>query len=95
MKMLKDFSINDLAIHASTDRINIKYDAAKRYVSHLNKAGYLVIKRPHKTSGTPAMYRFIPSKDTGSLPPIIEKVKQVYDPNLDKVTFNPRGVRHE
>ena len=81
-----DFSCRDLAISASTDEHHVQEHEAKDYLYHLHRAGYLIIT----VEGGPARltrYRLLPSKYTGPRPPQIQRVKQVYDPNIGKVVW--------
>ncbi|MBF0165656.1 MAG: hypothetical protein HQM01_14330 [Magnetococcales bacterium] len=80
IKMLKSFSPLEVAIHASTDDVQVSEGAAKSYLARLAWAGY--IKRERGDTGR---YRFLPSWDTGPLAPQIMRTKFVFDPNLKEV----------
>lgn len=80
MRIMKRFSIKDLILNASTDDTKIKPTSADDYCKHLCKAGYLV-KQKDKT------YRFIESRYTGPKPPMIQRIKQVFDPNIGEVVY--------
>ncbi len=86
MKMLGIFSKHDLAVHASTTSIQVKVTTAEDYIKFLNRAGYLVQIKKSKGK-CPAEYRFLTSKNTGYKAPMIQRVKNVYDPNLKKVVW--------
>jgi predicted ArsR family transcriptional regulator len=86
MKMLREFNRKELALAASTEQCRVSEASANEYLSMLNQAGYLIISRPSKP-GTCARYRFLPSKYTGPRPPQIQRVKQLFDPNLNKVVW--------
>jgi len=93
MRILTEFSPKDLAIHAATDNMPISEVDAKNYVYHLHKAGYLAMIATGKpgsvhTAGSQARYRFLSSKYTGPKPPMVQRVKQVYDPNTGKVVWS-------
>ncbi|CCO22204.1 hypothetical protein [Maridesulfovibrio hydrothermalis] len=81
MRMNKRFTVDELVIWASLPEVTIKRNEALDYTKHLARAGYL------KISGK--TYSFI--KDTGPLPPKIQKIKQVFDPNLNKVVWRPEA----
>lgn len=99
MKMLRNFTAKDLAISASTKDVQIKESTAEDYIKFLHRAGYLKVSRPHKkgwaTTGHKASYIFIPGKNTGPAAPMIQRVKQVYDPNLEQVVWPIKGGDHE
>ena len=82
MKMAgaRGFTIHDLAISASTEERPITFNTATCYVSALHRAGYLVAWP--KKKGEPTTYRLLPSKISGPLAPMIQRIKAVWDPNL-------------
>ena len=87
-----DFSPKDLAIIASTDTCTVYEIDAKNYLHFLKHAGYVVEVSParpgHRTgAGIQARYRLLPSRYTGPKPPQVQRVRQVYDPNLGKVVW--------
>jgi len=92
MKIMRDFSTRDLVSQASTDSVKIKPSDAKDYVKYLHKAGYLIVTVPAKPgnkpgTGTQARYRMLASRYTGPRPPMIQRTKQVFDPNTGKVVW--------
>lgn len=92
MRVLRDFTWRDLAVQASTEEQAIDPEDARSYIKYLHAAGYLVCMRPAKPgnkpgAGTLAQYRLLPSKYTGPQPPMIQRVKQVFDPNLGRVVW--------
>lgn len=96
MKILGEFSASDVAVNASTENHPVKCAEAKTYLHFLCKAGYLSLSVPgkpggRKTPGKPARYRFIKSRNTGPRPPMVQRIKQVYDPNLKKVMWQSGG----
>jgi hypothetical protein len=93
MKVLGEFSSLDLAVHASTETVAVTEAGAKSYIHYLHKGGYLAMvangKPGHrKGGGVLARYRFLLSRYTGPRPPMVQRVKQVYDPNLKKVVWS-------
>ena len=87
-KILGEFSIKDLLMSAEMPEVRIKESEAEDYVYNLVLAGYVVmVKGGNSRSGGKARYRFIPSKYTGPLPPQVQRVKQIFDPNLGKVVW--------
>jgi Mn-dependent DtxR family transcriptional regulator len=87
MKILKVFSAMELAVNSRTETCFVKESTAASYCKHLHKAGYL--KKEGKR------YRFIKSKNTGKNPPMIQRTKQVWDPNLEKVMWSSKGEDHD
>jgi len=93
MKILGEFSATDLAFNASTEEVKVSEEDARNYLMYLHKASYLAMVakgKPgnRKGGGILARYRLIPSMYTGPRPPMVQRVKQVYDPNLKKVVWS-------
>lgn len=82
MRMLKEFTSRDLALHASTDTVVVNEATAKSYCSMLLTCGYLRCTQK-ATSSRQASYRLI--RNSGPLAPQIQRIKQVFDPNLKEV----------
>jgi len=96
MRVLRDFNFRDLAVQASIEEVMVDEENARNYIVHLHRAGYLHITQPsrpgHKPgTGTPARYRLIPSKYSGPHAPQIQRVKQVFDPNVGRVVWWSKG----
>ncbi len=93
MRILRDFSAKELASHASTDDVIINHADAKNYINYLHKAGYLIVVMP-ATSGNKSdsqtRYRMPASRYTGPRPPMIQRTKQVFDPNTGEVVWPKR-----
>jgi hypothetical protein len=92
MQMSGEFDYSSLAALASTPEVPVKPQTAQTYIGHLHKAGYLIQLRGPKVMGRgrptlPARYRINPAKVSGPRPPMIQRSKAVYDPNLDKVVW--------
>ena len=87
MRMLKQFSPRDLAVHSNTDTVSVTDLTARSYCSMLLKAGYLRVLQKAVPGKNQATYKFV--RDTGPKAPQIQRVKQVYDPNLNEVTYTP------
>lgn len=86
MKIRKEFTAKDLAIHASTKQVRVAVASALTYCHYLARAGYLAVVHAG-TKGAPAVYRFLASRNTGPRPPIVQKIKQVFDPNTNEVVW--------
>lgn len=95
MRIIKEFSAMELAVNASTELVKVAEGEAKFYCKHLHYAGYLTISRPHRNSvGGGERYRFLGFMYTGPKPPMVQRIKQVYDANTRKVVWS-EGVDHE
>lgn len=84
MRTLQTFSARELAVNSSTATCVVKETTAVDYCKHLNRAGYLR-KDKHET------YFFIPQMFTGPKPPMIQRVKRVWDQNKKKVMWREDG----
>jgi hypothetical protein len=82
MRMLAQFSPRDVAAHATTDIVNVSETTAKAYCTALMKAGYLKVVAKAAPPRKQAVYRLI--KNSGPKPPMIQRTKQVFDPNTGK-----------
>jgi len=96
MRIIGEFNARELAIQSSTEDVAVKASDAKDYVRHLHLAGYLKLTAESKPgnkpgTGTLARYRFIAACYTGPRPPMVQSVKQVFDPNLGKVMRPTNG----
>ncbi len=87
-----DTNARELAAHASTRSVTVAESAAKDYLLALNAAGYLQRTSEGKGTGAggiQARYRLKPTRNTGPRPPMVCRTKVVYDPNEDKVVWQP------
>lgn len=90
MRMIRDFTFHELAALASSSEVTVATETAKAYVKHLSAAGYLIpVTKGHGkgAGGIPTRYRFNPARNSGPRPPMIQRTKTVYDPNLGKVVW--------
>ena len=85
MRKLKEFSPLDVQVHASTEKVQVKINTVKAYCTTLERAGYLRAVVKSKSRHQHSRYRLI--RDTGPNPPQIQRTKQLYDPNLNTVTY--------
>lgn len=81
MRILSVFTAKDLAIAASTETCQIKESTAATYLFYLRAAGYLQLYQGK-------VYRFVATRYTGPKPPMIQRVKRVFDPNLKRVMWS-------
>ncbi len=80
MRMLRDFSYLDLVAAASTEETPLAMWTVKTYVIALCHAGYL--RRVDK-----GRYAFIAARFTGPRAPMIQRLKTVFDPNLQRIVW--------
>lgn len=85
----KQFNHQELASFASTETQAISQETAKTYIYYLTAAGYLncVAEAVRGKKHALAKYVFKANMDTGPRAPMIQRTKQVYDPNKNKVMF--------
>lgn len=81
MRILKMFTVSQLAFNSSTDDHKVMESEAKSYCFALCRAGYL-------SKISPNHYALIFTKWSGPKSPQIQKTKQVYDANLKKVVWS-------
>lgn len=83
MRMLAKFTPVDLAIHSTTETVKVTENTAQSYCTMLLATGYLrVVQKASPIAGKKAIYRLI--RNDGPKPPMIQRVKQVFDPNTGK-----------
>lgn len=98
MRMLREFTVLDLAVNSSTEENPVAEETAAEYCHYLALAGYLAIVRQGGgvgKGGVPSLYRFVPTRYSGPLPPMIQRVKAVYDPNLKNVVWSEEVGRDQ
>lgn len=88
MRKLREFTSRDIALHASTDVVQVSDETARSYCSMLMTCGYLRCVRK-ATARQRATYRLV--RDSGPLAPQVQRVKQVFDPNSK--TVHRKGER--
>jgi hypothetical protein len=79
MKVRKTFDANTVATDATQGSVTCSLNTAKTYLTHLDRAGYLVVAKAARNAGGLTVYRLV--RDTGPLPPAITRAKVVYDRN--------------
>lgn len=90
MRILKTFTCAELAVNASTTKHQVKESTAVDYCGDLLKAGYLRVVSGH--GPVAVTYRLI--RNTGPKPPIVQRIKQIYDQNQQKVVWTEEAA-HE
>lgn len=86
MRILREFTVRELAVAASIEERAVAESEAQDYIRFLHKAGYLA-RIDGGGPGRPARYRFLTSRYTGPKSPMVQRVKQVFDPNLGRVVW--------
>jgi predicted ArsR family transcriptional regulator len=88
-RVLKEFTILELAASASTEECQISEGTAGNYVAYLHRAGYLLAAE-RRSCGRAVRYRFVQSRYTGPLPPVVQRIRQVWDANTGQVIWSSR-----
>ena len=73
-----------------SEMAGIKESTVKRYCKMLTCAGYLTVDRKGKgmgAGGIATQYRLLTSKVSGPRPPMITRLKAVYDPNIHEIVW--------
>lgn len=79
----------ELAALASTAQHPVSTSFARDYLVNLYKAGY-VGRTESKPFNGRCQYWLFTAKNTGPRPPMIQRIKQVYDPNLGEVVWTEK-----
>jgi hypothetical protein len=88
----KVFNLSDLHALSSTTRHPVARSAAAQYLKYLEYAGY--VRKVEGKEISRATYRIV--KNTGPKAPVIQRVRQVWDPNVRKVVWPvPEEAPHE
>ncbi len=87
---LPTFDFRELAAYASTAEHLVLPETAKAYVLSLHAAGYLDEVTPAKRGcqAKPARYSLKRDHDNGPRPPLIQRTRTVFDPNLGRVIWH-------
>lgn len=91
MRILKDFSLAELVATASVGGAPVARHEAYTYLLALVKASYVRSTVAPTTTGRLARYLLVPAFNTGPRAPMVQRIKQVYDPNVGRVVW-PREV---
>lgn len=87
MRMIGQFTYQQLAATASTDEVVVSAEDARKYVELLHKANYLQCTTPANHAGGLAVYMLKPAAWTGNKPPMIKRTKVVFDQNLHEIVW--------
>ncbi|MDH4229995.1 MAG: hypothetical protein OEW11_09690 [Nitrospirota bacterium] len=92
MRVLKFFTVRELAITSCTPTVTISEANTRGYLRYLALAGYLALAEKSRIAH-PATWRFV--RNTGPLAPVIQQGKnrprQVYDRNLNQIMWTQGG----
>jgi hypothetical protein len=83
MRVLKDWTALDLAVHSSLDDQTVAESEADQYCKTLCRAGYLQRVQPGR-------WRLVGSRWRGPKPPMVRRDRSIFDPNT-KTIYDPRG----
>lgn len=87
---LRSFNYVELAAVASTPQRQVSASEARDYVKALVRAKYLqCIQQASvgRKDSALARYRLIPARNTGPKPPVVQQIRQVFDPNENRVVW--------
>lgn len=91
----KAVNANELAALSSTDEQTVSVETADSYLRLLHHAGYLKIAREAHHAVRKAKYQLKAEMNTGPNPPMVQRSKQVFDPNLGQVMFREQPELEE
>ncbi len=77
--------------YVNTPEHPIKLTAVKSYLKHLKLAGYLQTCG----DGEQRQYLLLPTQNTGTKAPMVQRVKQIWDQNLAKVVWPKEHVNEQ
>lgn len=83
MRILVEFSIKDLLIQGEVAGLKIAKAEAQHYCRYLEKAGYII----PLTGGKPQRWLYNQASYKGHAAPLIQRVRQVFDPNINQVVW--------
>lgn len=84
MRIMRVFTAPEIAQIATTPAVTVTEATAQSYIGMLFATGFLkVIEKANPVKDRKASYRLV--RNTGPKPPMIQRVKRVYDPNTGQV----------
>lgn len=87
LKIVGDFTAAELADAASTPSTPIERTTAAEYCQFLHRGGYLHVTR-QASPGIATRFRLVPGRWTGPQAPMIQRTKQLFDPNTGDVMYS-------
>ena len=87
LRIIGDCTASELADAASTHQVAVAENTANEYLRFLAAAEYVATIRPG-SPGVQARYRLVSSRWTGPRAPMIQRTKQLYDPNTGEVVYS-------
>jgi hypothetical protein len=91
MRTLPNFSLQELAVAASTEERPVSRNTANKYVAALARAGLVAAIEPPapgrqgRTGAIAGMWRLLKHHNRGPLAPQILQARFVFDPNRDEI----------
>lgn len=86
IRILKNFTLKDIVATASQDDDPVSLTATDQYLNYLKKAGYLSKKNNEK------VFHLNLTMNKGIQAPQIQRIRQIYDPNIDAIVWNSEEV---
>ena len=84
MRIVKIFTAPEIARLSTTSAVSVTEATAQSYIGILFATEFLsVVEKANPAIGRKASYRLV--RNTGPKPPMIQRVKRVYDPNTGQV----------
>ena len=91
MQMMQAFSPADVAVHSTTDTVQVSVEDASAWCQTLTRAGYLKVVRKAQPPVKATVYRLV--ANTGPRPPEVRRVAVVIDGNTGRVMHMPGGLK--
>lgn len=96
MRIIGEFNVSELAAYACSDQVQVAERTVQSYIGALKSAGYLdtlaeAVSKGGRLGAVKARYRLKRGKYTGPRPPMIQRTKAVYDPNLGLVVWTQKA----
>lgn len=86
MRLIGEFDCHQLSAQASTPQVFVSIVAARDYISNLAHAGY-VRRVSGGRGGVLTRWIFDSSRYSGPRPPMVQRTKSIYDPNIGKIVW--------
>mgnify|MGYP006286687325 CR=1 FL=1 len=86
IKILGTFTADEIVTACTDETSGPTRSYVRDYLKNLHHAGYLRVAKPSHP-GTLARYALIPAMWTGPKPPMVQRMSQVFDPNLNRVIW--------
>lgn len=84
IRVLRQFSARDVAMHGTTSKVQVSEKQAKIYLARLAEAGVLRLAAGINQKGGEPIYCL--AKKVGVKPMLVRKIEVLYDPNKEEIT---------